>query len=183
MADAKSPAAAATATATETKSWTGSCLCTKIKLSVTGPPLYVGFCHCSICARLGGTDRVLMAGWSKSGFTITAGQSELKSYNSGASGATTRYFCKNCGCTVYTEPAVTTTSGAAPFVNASPTLFADEASTASGSYRIPLELKPTAHSYYGSSCLFGTGLKNNDGLPTFKTAAKEMGGPGEPIKD
>jgi len=173
--DAPAAAAPAAASASSSKApelgktadgWVGSCLCKKIIITVSGPPIFSGFCHCTICARHGGTDRALMAGWAKDKVKIDGGDN-AGSFKS--SEKVSRNFCKTCGAGVFCENE--------NFYSISPAIFGGD-----DQFRVPKELAPQSHIYYGSSCLLGT-IKDGSGLPLFKDLPKQAGGSGDLIKE
>jgi len=149
------------------KKYVGTCLCKKVKVTVTGLPNFSGFCHCTICAKHGGTDRGMFAGWAKDKVVVTDGKDNIGTYKT--SERLTRNFCKTCGAGIINE--------AATFTGVSPALFSD-----GDKYRIPKELAPSSHIHYGSSCLLGT-IKDGSQLPLFKDVPKLMGGSGDIIKE
>jgi len=145
----------------------GSCLCGKCRIQCIGKPIFAGFCHCSLCSKYGNTDRSLICGFPKDKFTISDGKDSLTSYQS--SEKATRYFCSNCGTGVYTD------SGG--FFGCSPSLFGvDDA------YRLPPNLLPQVHIYYGSSCLLGV-VKDGGQLALYNDVPKTFGGSGETIQE
>jgi hypothetical protein len=75
---------------------TGSCLCGKVRVTLTAEPLAAGLCHCTHCQKT--------AGSAFSIFLVVAADSvridgELSAYDdTGDSGETlTRKFCGGCG--------------------------------------------------------------------------------------
>jgi hypothetical protein len=116
-ADAKAPAEAAAAAASAT-TYVGRCLCKSVELKVTGPALYSGICHCSICQKQHNSDRTLASGFPKANFSITAGSDKLTEFKS--SEGCSRFFCKVCGTGVYSAPTNY------PIVSVSPVLFGND---------------------------------------------------------
>lgn len=60
----------------------GACFCGDVRVEVSGPPAWQGFCHCESCRA-----------WS--GAPVTAGDDLLRSY--GRPGRIVRYHCSVCG--------------------------------------------------------------------------------------
>jgi len=160
------PTAAAKSDGKE-KTYIGTCLCKKVKITVTGPPMFSGFCHCTICAKHGGTDRGLVAGWPKDKVVVSEGKDNFGSFKT--TERLNRNFCKTCGTGVMNE--------GGSFTGVSPAIFSD-----GDKFRIPKELAPTTHIHYGSSCLLGT-IKDGSHLPLFKDTPKQLGGSGDMIKE
>ncbi len=74
---------------------TGACLCKKVRFEVSAKPTFVVHCHCSICRRAHGAAYGTFAVASKEHFKYTAGEENLRAYESMP--GNTRYFCGNCG--------------------------------------------------------------------------------------
>ena len=70
----------------------GRCLCGKISYRVTGPPVWIGYCHCESCRRFTGG---LVTSW----LGIDAGDIEFdgESPENYVDGGVTRGFCRHCG--------------------------------------------------------------------------------------
>ncbi len=150
--------------------YSGVCLCGKSKIQVLGRPLFSGFCHCTQCAKFGGTDRGLVVGYARDKLTITDGTAA--NLTSHKLTRVTRYFCTTCGTGLYND--------AGTFIATSPALFGT--ADANGSYRVDKQLLPTMHVHYGSSCLYGV-VRDGSGLPLFKDFPKQIGGSGEVIRE
>ena len=71
----------------------GGCLCGDVRYEVSGAPVYVFHCHCSMCRRAGGAPFQTWAGLEAGALTVTQGTPE--SYTS--SSFATRSFCGRCG--------------------------------------------------------------------------------------
>jgi len=166
LAPTAAPAAASAAAGKEPETvFKGQCLCKAVKIQAVGKPMFSVFCHCTICARLGNTDRQMLVGWVPSKCTVTEGKNNMTAYAS--SDKAVRHFCKTCGTPVMNV------NTAGRFVDCSPTLFGTD-----DKYRVPRELLPSFHMHVGSSCLLGS-LPNGTGLPLLKDTPKQYGGSGE----
>ena len=80
-------------TAVNIFSLTGGCLCGAIRYQARDRPLYVAYCHCSMCRRFSGAVFGTFAGFPKQTVEFTRG--ELISYRSSSKGI--RGFCGHCG--------------------------------------------------------------------------------------
>ncbi|KAF2258101.1 hypothetical protein CC78DRAFT_146241 [Lojkania enalia] len=98
---------------------TGSCLCRKVKYTITGEPFNTALCHCKNCARTSGVGFGANSFYSKSQFTINSGAEALREYVDSATASGNflyRNFCGNCGSPLFTrnsamEDLVVVTSG------------------------------------------------------------------------
>jgi hypothetical protein len=73
----------------------GSCLCGKIKFTLTGKINDIVYCHCSQCRKAQGSAFATNANVNKESFNFISGEDNLTSYNYTAE--QTKYFCKSCG--------------------------------------------------------------------------------------
>ncbi len=72
----------------------GACLCGAVRYKVDDGAVYdAGYCHCSLCRRLGGGPVIAWASVKAAGFRVIAGAA--KWYVSSKSGR--RGFCEVCG--------------------------------------------------------------------------------------
>ncbi|MEM7404407.1 MAG: GFA family protein [Pseudomonadota bacterium] len=76
----------------------GSCLCTTVRWTYSGPPAPMGHCHCSICRKCHGTAFATYMGGDGTHFAFTAGESAVRRYES--SPGFMRAFCGGCGSVV-----------------------------------------------------------------------------------
>lgn len=72
---------------------TGRCLCSSIQYQISGPPLWVGHCHCTMCRRQAGAAFMTWVSVKAENMSFTKGKP--KSYRS--SDKATRQFCADCG--------------------------------------------------------------------------------------
>ncbi len=76
----------------------GGCLCGAVRYEVDAGAVYdAGYCHCSLCRRLGGGPVIAWASVKAAGFRVIAGAA--KWYVSSESGR--RGFCEVCGAQLF----------------------------------------------------------------------------------
>ena len=73
----------------------GHCECRRVKFEASGEIHDYSHCHCSQCRRLHGAAFATFAGIPRAGFRYTAGEDDLKMFESSPSHE--RVFCGNCG--------------------------------------------------------------------------------------
>lgn len=73
----------------------GSCLCGKVKFTLSGDIQDIVHCHCSLCRKAQGSAFATNANVNKKDFIFTAGENNLTAYP--LSAIQTKYFCKTCG--------------------------------------------------------------------------------------
>jgi hypothetical protein len=73
----------------------GSCLCGKIKFSITGKINDIVYCHCSQCRKAQGSAFATNANVNSVDFTFISGEEVLTAYP--YSPTQTKYFCSHCG--------------------------------------------------------------------------------------
>lgn len=78
----------------------GSCLCGKVKYSISGRVGDIVHCHCETCRKAHGAAFSSVASVDDADFQLT-GSEILNSYES--SSGKDRYFCSNCGTQVYAK--------------------------------------------------------------------------------
>lgn len=78
----------------------GSCLCGKVKYSISGKIGDVVHCHCETCRKAHGSAFSSVASVDDSNFKLV-GQSSLNSFES--SPGKRRYFCSFCGSQIYAK--------------------------------------------------------------------------------
>ncbi|MEM7200548.1 MAG: GFA family protein [Planctomycetota bacterium] len=77
------------------------CLCGRVQLEPTQPPLRAGHCHCANCRRAQGAGSWTWVTFSGEAVRIAAGADELRHYRSDTDA--TRGFCGHCGTTITYE--------------------------------------------------------------------------------
>ena len=76
-------------------SFTGGCLCGKVRITATGRPYRVGLCHCMDCRKHHGALFHASAIFPQDAVTI---EGETRAYQG-------RYFCPHCGSSVFSRTA------------------------------------------------------------------------------
>src|ERR1700759_4126501 len=76
--------------------FTGGCLCGRVRYTATGDPAFAGVCHCRNCQRYTGSAFEPVMAFAADAVSV---QGELKTYlDTGDSGKPVyRRFCPNCG--------------------------------------------------------------------------------------
>jgi hypothetical protein len=136
----------------------GSCFCGAVKLTVTGEPAGMGYCHCTSCRAWSAGPVNAFTLWKPEAVKITKGADNLGTYNKTPN--STRKWCKSCGGHVLTEhPAFGLIDVYAAVIPS----FA---------------FKPGIHVNYAEAV-----LPIKDGLPKQKDFPKEMGGTGTAVAE
>ena len=131
----------------------GSCFCGAVRLTVSGDPVAMGFCHCESCRSWSAGPVNAFSLWPPASVQVTQGADNLLSFAKTPNSV--RKWCKTCGGHVFTEhPGMGLTDVYAATI---PTL----------------KFQPALHVFYGE-----TVLNIRDGLPKMKDVPKEMGGSG-----
>ncbi len=78
----------------------GACLCGEITYRIVDRPLFTHACHCTNCHKLTGTSCWLSMFVLKRDFELLSGSPGL-SHPPMQFGTANRFFCTDCGCTVY----------------------------------------------------------------------------------
>lgn len=73
----------------------GSCLCGKIKFTLSDKISDIVYCHCSQCRKAQGSAFATNANVKEKSFNFVSGEENLSAYNYSAE--QTKYFCKTCG--------------------------------------------------------------------------------------
>jgi hypothetical protein len=137
----------------DTKTYSGSCFCGAVQLTVTGEPAAMGYCHCESCRRWSAGPVNAFTLWPPGAVKITQGADLLESYSK--TPTSHRKWCKNCGGHVLTEhPTMGLTDVYAAVIPDFP-------------------YKPGVHVHYQE-----TVLHIHDGVPKQKDVPKELGGSG-----
>ena len=79
---------------------TGGCLCGQVRYSIDAEPLYAAFCHCRDCMKATGSGFGALMGFRPADVAMT-GATKSFAKTGGSGDPTIRYFCTNCGSTVY----------------------------------------------------------------------------------
>lgn len=141
----------------------GTCFCGAVEVTVEGPPLAVGICHCESCRRWHMAPLNTWGVWPADKVKVTAGRDELGEFNKlGADGPSRRTFCSRCGSAV---------------CNRKPT-YGMTVVYATVLEKSGLEFEPAFHSYYGEGVMHIA-----DGLPKFEDLPAALGGSGKQLDE
>ncbi|HEY7763716.1 MAG TPA: GFA family protein [Aestuariivirgaceae bacterium] len=136
------------------KTYSGTCFCGDVAITLTGEPVAMGYCHCSSCRHWSASPVNAFSLWRPDVLKIVKGEDKIGRFQ--RSELTVRRWCKTCGGHLFAEH---------PLWN----LVDVYAGT------IPdLQFKPALHVNYGD-----TVLPMADGLPKQRDFPKEFGGSGE----
>jgi hypothetical protein len=140
------------------RTYQGSCFCGAVKLTVTGDPAGMGYCHCTSCRSWSAGPVNAFTLWKPEAVKITQGADQLGVYNKTENSY--RKWCKRCGGHVLTEHP--------PFglVDVYAAVIPE------------FQFKAGIHVNYSESV-----LHMKDGLPKQKDFPKEMGGSGTSVAE
>ena len=131
----------------------GGCFCGAVRLTVTGTPIGMGYCHCESCRHWSAGPVNAFCLWPPDAVKITQGAEHIGTYNK--TRGTFRKWCKKCGGHILSDH---------------PELgFTDVFAAITPG----LAHQPTMHVNYGEKT-----VSIRDGLPKLKDFPKEMGGSG-----
>jgi hypothetical protein len=94
----------------------GGCLCGRVRMRISKPPLLTMACHCTGCQRLTASAYSLSAAIPADGFGVIQGEPVIGALH----GAAKHYFCGYCMSWMFTRP-----DQIDWFVNVRPTMFDD----------------------------------------------------------
>lgn len=135
------------------KTYEGSCFCGEVRLTVTGEPAAMGYCHCESCRRWSAGPVNAFTLWKPDAVKITRGAEKVGTYNKTPLSA--RKWCMQCGGHLMTDhPGMGLVDVYAAILPG----FA---------------FRPGVHVHYQE-----TKLRIKDGLPKLKDVPSEMGGSG-----
>jgi hypothetical protein len=135
-----------------------ACFCGSVKLTVTGAPEAMGYCHCSSCRHWSAGPVNAFTLWKPDAVKVTAGAETIGTFN--LTPNSNRKWCTKCGGHLFTEhPGMGLTDVYAALLPKMP-------------------FKPAIHVNYTE-----TVLPMRDGLPKFKDFPKEVGGTGETMAE
>ena len=136
----------------------GGCFCGEVKLTATGAPAGMGYCHCEDCRQWSAGPINTFTLWAPAQVSVTQGAEHLDTYHK--TEKSYRKWCKKCGGHVMTEhPGMGLVDVYAPIL---PTL----------------NFEPALHVYYAE-----TKVRVQDGLPKFKDLPADFGGSGEMLPE
>lgn len=142
----------------EQKTYEGRCFCGEVRLTVTGEPTGMGYCHCASCRQWSAGPVNAFTLWKPEQVTVTRGAEHLAAYN--GSPRSTRKWCVRCGGHVLVEH---------PEVGLTDVFHAI----------IPdLPFKPGVHLHYQE-----TALRIHDGVLKLKDLPSDLGGSGKAMAD
>jgi hypothetical protein len=136
----------------------GGCFCGAVRLTVSGEPVGMGYCHCESCRRWSAGPVNAFTLWKPGSVSITAGKDKLGAYS--MTPASIRKWCTTCGGHVLTEhPGMGVTDVYAAVIPDFP-------------------FRAGVHVHYQE-----TKLPMRDGLPKMKDLPAEMGGSGSNVAE
>jgi hypothetical protein len=135
------------------ESYSGTCFCGAVEVTVTGAPAGMGYCHCDSCRTWSASPVNAFTLWKPESVRVTRGADNLATFNK--TWKSYRKWCKSCGGHVFTEhPGWGLVDVYAAVIRKFP-------------------FKAGLHVNYQESV-----LPMKDGTPKFKDLPKEMGGSG-----
>lgn len=142
----------------EDKSYSGACFCGAVKVTVSGEPAAMGYCHCDSCRRWSAGPVNAFTLWPPEAVEITEGAENVGAYAKTPNSI--RKWCNLCGGHILTEhPGM-------GLVDVYAAVIPD------------FRYEPAVHVHYQE-----TVLRIPDGLPKLKDVPKEMGGSGEALPE
>jgi hypothetical protein len=94
--------------------WDGGCMCARVRVRVSQPPLLTMACHCGGCQKLSSSAFSLTMAVPSDGFAVSQGELAIGAMH----GPHRHWFCAHCKNWIYTQP-----HGVDFFVNVRPTLL------------------------------------------------------------
>ena len=140
------------------KTYHGSCFCGAVKITVTGAPEVMGYCHCESCRHWSAGPVNAFTLWKPEAVKIEQGEDKIATYHK--TPASHRKWCTECGGHVMTD------HPGGGLIDVYAAIIPD------------LPFKPALHVNYQE-----TVLPVKDGLPKMKDMPKEIGGSGELIAE
>jgi hypothetical protein len=138
--------------------YSGSCFCGAVQLTVTGEPAAMGYCHCRSCQHWSAGPVNAFSLWKPEAVKVTRGAVNIETF--AKTPQSHRKWCKKCGGHVFSEhPGMGLTDVYAAIIPS-------------------LRFKPALHVHYGESV-----LSVKDGLPKMKDLPKEFGGSGQTLPE
>lgn len=142
----------------EEKTYTGSCFCGAVEVTVRGEPVAMGYCHCESCRRWSAAPVNAFTLWQPRAVRVTRGAGNIGTYKK--TPHSYRKWCKTCGGHLFTEhPGMGLTDVYAATIPDFP-------------------YHAGVHVNYQE-----TTLRIRDGLPKMRDVPKEMGGSGVTVPD
>jgi hypothetical protein len=137
-----------------TTTYEGSCFCGAVRITATGQPVAMGYCHCESCRRWSAAPINAFTLWNPEQIEIVAGASNVASF--AKTERSHRKWCKRCGGHLMTEhphwKLVDVYAAILP----------------------RLDFRPGLHVHYGEHV-----VAMSDSLPKQKDLPRDLGGSGE----
>jgi hypothetical protein len=131
----------------------GSCFCGAVRLTITGKPAAMGYCHCESCRHWSAGPVNAFILWAPESVRVTHGSEHIRAYSK--TDNSRRQWCGICGGHLFTDhPAMSLID---VYAAVTP--------------RVPFQ--PGVHVNYQESV-----LRIHDGLPKLRDVPEEMGGSG-----
>ena len=89
------------ATALRSRTYHGGCFCGAVKLTVTGQPAAMGYCHCESCRRWSAAPVNAFTLWKPESVRVTQGAERIGTFNK--TPQSYRKWCRTCGGHLFTE--------------------------------------------------------------------------------
>jgi hypothetical protein len=135
------------------ESYSGTCFCGAVEVTVTGVPAAMGYCHCDACRSWAAAPVNAFTLWKPESVRVTRGEDKLTTFNK--TPKSYRKSCKTCGGHLFTDhPGWGVVDVYAAVIRDFP-------------------FKAGLHVNYQESV-----LRMKDGAPKFKDMPAEMGGSG-----
>ncbi len=142
---------------TET-TYQGSCFCGAVKLTATGAPAGMGYCHCDSCRHWSAGPINAFSLWQPTQVKVTQGAEHIDTYHKTENSY--RKWCKKCGGHLMSEhPGMGLTDVYAAILP-------------------ELPFAPGLHVFYSEAK-----VQVKDGLPKFKDMPADFGGSGEMLPE
>ncbi len=142
----------------DTPTYQGSCFCGAVKLTATGAPAGMGYCHCDSCRHWSAGPINAFTLWPPAAVKVTQGAEHIDTYHKTENSY--RKWCKKCGGHLMSEhPGMGLTDVYAAILP-------------------ELPFAPGLHVFYGEGK-----VKVKDGLPKFKDLPADFGGSGETLPE
>ena len=88
-------------TTPKAKTYHGGCFCGAVKLTVSGEPAGVGYCHCESCRSWSAAPVNAFTLWKPEAVRVTQGAEQIGTFNK--TPQSYRKWCKTCGGHLFTE--------------------------------------------------------------------------------
>ena len=138
--------------------YSGNCFCGEVKLTVSGAPEAMGYCHCESCRHWSAGPVNAFTLWNPEALKVTAGEDQIGTYH--LTENSYRKWCKSCGGHLFTDhPGM-------KLVDVYAAILPE------------LTFTPALHVNYTEAV-----LPMKDGLPKFRDFPKEVGGSGETVAE